>query len=67
MAPCEVYSMPFTTVLFTTCYSRVTGFGRQKEVWTASWRVLSIYLCVNASVDIGFSCGTDTLARAQAK
>ena len=29
MAPCEVYSMPFTTVLFTMCYSCVTDFSRK--------------------------------------
>ena len=49
-----VYNVLFTHYRFLTA----------KEVWTASRRVLSIYLCVNASVGIGFSCGTDTLARA---
>ena len=43
---------------------RLYRFLTAKEVWTASRRVLSIYLCVNAAVGIGFSCDTDTLARA---
>ena len=69
MAPCDVYSMPFTTVLFTTCYSCVTDFSRQRRsgqhhivLWL--WRYVFRYLCVNAAVGIGFSCGADTLARA---
>ena len=37
-------------------------FLTAKEVWTASQSLLVIYLCVNAAVGIGFSCGTDTLS-----
>ena len=54
-----VYNGAVYNVLFTR-YRFLTA----KEVWRASRRVLAIYLCINASVGIGFSCGTDMLARA---
>ena len=43
------------------CYRFLTA----KEVWTASRRLLAMEINFSLStVGIGFSCGTDTLARA---
>ena len=59
----------FTTMLFTINVFTRYRFLTAKEVWTAARILLAMeirfcYLCVNAAVGIGFSCGTDTLARA---
>ena len=55
-----IFNAVYNSAVYNVFFTRYR-FLTAKEVWTTSRSLLAIYLCVNAAVGIGFSCGTDTI------